>query len=36
MNAFFKTHFSCCPLVWMCHSRANVQNNVQNEECLTL
>ena len=23
MNAFFKSQFSCCPLVWMCHSRAN-------------
>ena len=23
MNAFFKSQFSYCPLVWMCHSRAN-------------
>ena len=23
MDAFFKSQFSYCPLVWMCHSRAN-------------
>ena len=23
MNAFFKSQFSYCPLVWMCHSRSN-------------
>ena len=23
MNAFFKSQFSYCPLVWMCYSRAN-------------
>ena len=23
MNAFFTSQFSYCPLVWMCHSRAN-------------
>ena len=23
MNAFFKSQFSYCPLVWMYHSRAN-------------
>ena len=23
MNAFFKSQFSYCPLVWMCKSRAN-------------
>ena len=22
-NAFFTSQFSCCPLVWMCRSRAN-------------
>ena len=22
-NAFFKSQFSYCPLVWMCHSRGN-------------
>ena len=22
-NAFFKSQFNCCPIVWMCHSRAN-------------
>ena len=23
MNTFFKSQFSYCPFVWMCHSRAN-------------
>ena len=23
MNAFFKSQFSYCPLIWMCHSRTN-------------
>ena len=23
MNTFFTSQFSCCPLVWMCHSRTN-------------
>ena len=23
MNAFFKSQFNYCPLVWMCHSRIN-------------
>ena len=35
MNAFFKSQFSYCPLVWMCHSCAN--NNKINrlqERCL--
>ena len=20
INAFFTSHFNCCPLMWMCHS----------------
>ena len=23
MNAFFKSQFSYCPLIWICHSQAN-------------
>ena len=37
MNAFFKSQFSYCPLIWMCHSRAN--NNKSNrlhERCLRI
>ena len=37
MNAFFKSQFSYCPLVWMCHSRANNGKiNRINERCLRL
>ena len=28
MNAFFKSQFNYCPLIWMCHSREN--NNKTN------
>ena len=21
VNMFFMSHFSCCPLIWMCHNR---------------
>ena len=29
LNAFFKSQFNYCTLVWMCHSRINMpQNNV--------
>ena len=35
MNAFFKSQFSYCPLVWMCHSRANNNKiNRLHEHCL--
>ena len=35
MNAFFKSQFSYCPLVWMCHSRANNNKiNRLHERCL--
>ena len=35
MNAFFKSQFSYCPLVWMSHSRANNSKiNRLHERCL--
>ena len=35
MNAFFTSQFSCCPLVWMCHSRVNNNKiNRLHERCL--
>ena len=35
MNAFFKSQFSYCPLVWMCHNRANNGKiNRLHERCL--
>ena len=37
MNAFFKSQFSYCPLVWMCHSRANNNKiNRLHERCLRI
>ena len=37
MNAFFKLQFSYCPLVWMCHSRANNGKiNRLHERCLQI
>ena len=37
MNAFFKSQFSCCSLVWMCHSRANISKiNRLHERCLQI
>ena len=37
MNAFFKSQFSYCPLVWMCHSRANNDKiNRLHERCLRI
>ena len=37
MNAFFKSQFSYCPLVWMCHSRANNGKiNRLHERCLQI
>ena len=37
MNAFFKSQFSYCPLVWMCHSRANNSKiNRLHERCLRI
>ena len=37
MNAFFKSQFSYCPLVWMCHSRANNGKiNRLHERCLRI
>ena len=29
MNSFFKSQFSCCPLVWICHSRT-INNKVND------
>ena len=35
MNSFFKTQFSYCPLIWMCHSRENNRKiNRLHERCL--
>ena len=35
MNAFFRSQFSYCPLVWMCHSRTlNNEINRLHEGCL--
>ena len=37
MNAFFKSQFSYCPLVWMCHSRANNSKiNRLHERCFRI
>ena len=37
MNAFFKSKCSYCPLVWMCHSRANNDKiNRLHESCLRI
>ena len=37
MNSFFKSQFSYCPLVWMCHSRTiNNKINHLHERCLCL
>ena len=37
MNAFFKSQFSYCSLVWMCHSRANNGKiNRLHERCLRI
>ena len=37
MNTFFKSQFSYCPLVWMCHSRANNgKTNRLHERCLQI
>ena len=37
MNSFFKSQFSYCPLVWMCHSRTiNNKINHLHERCLHL
>ena len=36
-NAFFKSQFSYCPLVWMCHSRGNNGKiNRLHERCLRI
>ena len=35
MNSFFKSKFSYCPLVWMCHGRTiNNKINHLHERCL--
>ena len=35
MDSFFKSQFSYCPLVWMCHSRTiNSKINHLHERCL--
>ena len=37
MNVFFKSQFSYCPLVWICHSRANNGKiNRPHEHCLRI
>ena len=37
MNAFFKSQFSYCPLLWMCHSRTNNGKiNRLHEPCLRI
>ena len=36
-NAFLKSHFSCSPLAWICHSRRlNNKINVLHERCLRI
>ena len=37
LNAFFKSQFTYCPIVWMCHSRANNSKiNRLHERCLRI
>ena len=37
MNTFFTSQFSYCPLIWMCHSRANNRKiNMLHERCLRI
>ena len=37
MNAFFKSEFNYCPLIWMCHSReGNNSINRLHESCLRI
>ena len=37
MNAFFKSQFSYCSLVWMCHSRVKRGKiNILRESCLQI
>ena len=37
VNAFFKSHFSYCPLIWMCHNRTkNSKINRVHERCFRL
>ena len=37
LNAFFRSQFSYCPLVWMCHTRANNGKiNRLHERCLRI
>ena len=34
MNAFFTSHFSYCPLIWVCHGRSNNRKrNMLHESC---
>ena len=37
MNSFFRSQFSYCPLIWMCHSRTNNRKiNQLHERCLKI
>ena len=37
MNAFFKSQFRYCPLIWMCHNRTtNRKINSPHERCLRI
>ena len=37
MNLFFRSKFSYCPLIWMCHSRTNnTKTNRLHERCLRI
>ena len=37
MNVLFTSQFSCCPLIWMCHSLSNNRNiNMLHERCLRI
>ena len=37
MNSFFSSHFSYCPLIWMCHSRTvKSKINKLHERCLRI
>ena len=38
MNSFFSSQFSCCPLIWMCHSRTvnSKMNKLHEKRCLRI
>ena len=36
MNAFFVSHFSYFPLIWICRSRGNNMKNILHKICLRI